>query len=214
MALSPLAMGSHPGSARRWSNVRVLDISMYSPPPSQANSDQVKLLREYIRPSPLPEIPAEQKHTHPALRTASSCAPIFPNLEYLSINNAIMSAPQVALLIKRHKSTLIEVDLENVVLENGTWQDALGSLEGVDIKTNIPLIAEEGDVPIMLAPSMMKPLPLAPSPTLSQSKGQASKATDVARKMLLAEEIGQGEEEEGERYDDMVATSATQKKMW
>ncbi|THV68451.1 hypothetical protein D6D28_06686 [Aureobasidium pullulans] len=209
MALSPLAMGSHPGSARRWSNVRVLDISMYSPPPSQANSDQVKLLREYIRgfkalrkfsfrwsgargPSPLPEIPAEQKHTHPALRTASSCAPIFPNLEYLYINNAIMSAPQVALLIKRHKSTLIEVDLENVVLENGTWQDALGSLEGVDIKTNIPLIAEEGDVPIMLAPSTMKPLPLAPSPTLSQSKGQASKATDVARKMLLAVEIGQG----------------------
>ncbi|THY34910.1 hypothetical protein D6D01_01756 [Aureobasidium pullulans] len=209
MALSPLAMGSHPGSARRWSNIRVLDISMYSPPSSQSNSDQIKLLREHIRGfkalrkfafhwlgprelSPLPEIPAEQKHTHPALRTASSSSPMFPNLEYLSINNATMSAPQVALLIQRHISTLIEVDLENVVLKNGTWQDALGALNDVAIKTNIPLVAEEGDVPIMLAPSMMKPLPLAPSPTMFQSKGQASKATDVARKMLLAEEIGQG----------------------
>jgi hypothetical protein len=211
IALPSLAMCADPGSAKRWSNVRVLDISMSLGSHSSIKNDQLKLLREYIRgykglrrlsfrwigargPSPLSELVLEQKNTHPAFRDASpsSSAALFPHLEYLTLSNVVVPAPQIQRLIQTHKSTLLEVDLENVILKDGNWHDALATMNGVDIKTKTPCAAEEGDVPIMLAPSMLLPQ-TRPKIPKAECKGQTTEATDRARKILLADEIRQRE---------------------
>jgi hypothetical protein len=211
VALSSLSMCPNPGSAKRWSNVRTLDISMSLGPHLSIKNDQLKLLREYIRaykglrrfsfrwigvrgPSPLPELVSEQKNTHPAFRDASpsSSAALFSHLEYLTLSNVTISAPQVQRMIQTHKSILKEVDLENVVLQDGSWHDALATMNGVEVKTKPPYTAEEGDVPIMLAPSILLPQ-TRPKTQKAEHKGQTSEATDRARKMLLADEIRQRE---------------------
>ena len=204
-------MCANPSSAKRWSSVRVLDISMFSGSNSSIKIDQLKLLREHVRsykglrhftfrwiggrgPSPLPELVIEQKNLHPALReiSPSLSAALFPNLEYLTLNNVVVSAPQIQRLIQTHKSTLVEIDLENVILKGGNWRDALANIHGVEVKTNTPHITEEGDVPIMLAPSMFphQPRPKVPD---AKHKGRTSEATDRTRRMLLADEIRQRE---------------------
>ena len=48
-ALSSLTMHTHAGSAKRWSNIRILDISMSLPSTPSIKKDQLKLLHEYIR---------------------------------------------------------------------------------------------------------------------------------------------------------------------
>jgi hypothetical protein len=209
-ALSSLTMCTNPGSARRWSNIRILDISMSLQSNSSIKKDQLKLLREYIRgykglrrfsfrwigargPSPLPELVLEQKNTHPAFRDASSSA-LFPHLEYLTLSNVVVSAPQIKRLMQTHKSTLVEVDLEIVVLKDGDgkWHEALATVNGVEIKNEMTSTTEEGDVPIMLAPSMLPPQ-VPPKTRKAKHGGQASGATDRARRMLLADEIRQRE---------------------
>lgn len=210
VALSSLVMRASPGSAKRWSNVHVLDVSMTSGINSSIKNDQLKLLREHIRgykglrrftfrwigtrgPSPLPELVLEQKNLHPAFREASpsSSMALFPHLEYLTLSNVIMSAPQIQRLIQTHKSTLTEIDLENVVLKDGDWRTALATMHGVEVKTNSPGNAEEGDVPIMLAPSML-PRQSQPKAPAAKHKRQTSEATDLTR-LLLADEIRQRE---------------------
>lgn len=207
IALSSLAMCANPSSAKRWSNVHVLDISMSS----SIKTDQLKLLREYIRgykglrrltfrwigvrgPSPLPDLVLEQKHLHPALREASPSlsAALFPHLGHLTLTNASISALQIQRLMQTHKSTLLEIDLENVVLRDGDWRDALATMHGMEVKTTSPCLTEEGDVPIMLAPSMI-PRQSQPRAPNAERKGQTSEATDRTRRMLLADKIRQRE---------------------
>ncbi|KAG9679372.1 hypothetical protein KCU99_g1404, partial [Aureobasidium melanogenum] len=212
IALSPPAISAHPGSAKCWSKIRALDITMFSGSDSIAESDQLKLQRKYIRGykglhrlsfrwigtrglSPLPELALEDKSsTHPALRhtSPSTPAPLFPRLEYLTLNNVVISATQVQRLMQAHKSTLIEIDLENVVLKGGSWHDALATMDGVDVKTKAASITEEGDVPIMLAPSMLPPQ-TRPKILKKDYGDQTNEATKRARRMLLADEIRQGD---------------------
>jgi hypothetical protein len=210
-ALSSLARSANPSSVKRWSKVRVLDISMSLRTKSTVKNDQLKLLREYIRsykglrrfsfrwlgargPSPLPELALEHKNTHPAFRDVSPCSSraLFPHLEYLTLSNIIISAPQMQRLMQTHKTTLQDVDLENVVLKDGNWHDALAHLNGVDVRSMTPCIMEEGDVPVMLAPSMLLPQVKLKIPEV-EHKGQTSEATGRARRMLLADEIRQRE---------------------
>lgn len=207
VALSSLSMGS----AKRWSNVRVLDISMSSDSHLPIMTDQLKLLREYIRgykglrqfsfrwigargPLPLPEPVLEQEKLHPAFReaTPSSSTTLFPQLEYVTLDNVVVCAAQMRRMMHTHKSTLMEITLENVVLRDGSWRDALATVHGVDVKTNTPDITEEGDVPIMLAPSML-PRQTRPRVPAGKHKGQTSEATDRTRRMLLADEMRQRE---------------------
>jgi hypothetical protein len=169
------------------------------------------VLREYIRsykglhrlsfrwigvrgPSPLPELALEHKNTYPAFRNASSSSfrALFPHLEYLTLSNIIISAPQIQRLMQTHKTTLRDVDLENVVLEDGNWHDALAHLDGVDVRSMTPCNMEEGYVPIMLAPSMLLPQ-VKPKAPEAEHKSQTREATDRARRMLLADEIRQRE---------------------
>ncbi|KAG9840056.1 hypothetical protein KCU98_g15628, partial [Aureobasidium melanogenum] len=212
MALSTSTISAHPGSPKCWSKIRALDITMYSEPHSTGESDKLKLLRKYIHGykglhrfsfrwigargiSPLPELTLEHKSsTHPALRHAppSAPAPLFPHLEYLSLHNVVISASQVQRLMQTRKSTLIEINLEHVVLKDGSWHDTLATIDGVDVKAKAVSITEEGDVPIMLAPSMLLPLARPKMPKAEYSD-QTSKATRRARRMLLADEIRQGE---------------------
>jgi hypothetical protein len=224
-ALSSLTMSTNPGSAKRWSNIHILNISMSLPSTSSIKKDQLKLLREYIRnhkglhrfsfrwigargPSPLPELLPQQKTTHPAFRDTSA---MFPHLEYLTLNNVTISAPQMQRLMQTHKTTLIEVNLENVVLKDGKWNDALATMDGVEIKSEGPCTTEEGDVPIMLAPSMLPPQ-VPPKTRKAKHQGQTSEATDRARRMLLADEIRQ-RESSGHRSKNASDRDRKRKKM-
>ena len=85
---------------------------LFAPPRKTA-----KLFAELTSPmSPLPEPPA---------RPAMS----FPNLRYMQVRNATMSAEQVAAFVLEHRHTVREFDFENVVLiSGGTWEDALAPL--------------------------------------------------------------------------------------
>ncbi|CAD0106567.1 unnamed protein product [Aureobasidium uvarum] len=209
-ALSSLAMGAHPGSAKSRSNIRVLDITMSSGPNPIVENDQMKLLRKYIRshkglhrfsfrwigtrgPSPLPELAVEQ-NTHPAFRNTAlaSSTPLFPHLKHLTLSNVVISALHIQRLMQTHKTTLTEVELENVVLVDGTWHDALSTTNGVELGTNPVLPTEQGDVPIMLAPGIFAPHP-QPKKSKAEHRGQASEATNRARKLLLADEYQQVE---------------------
>lgn len=80
-----------------------------------------KLFHEVTSPmSPLPNTPAR-----PPMH--------FPKLRYMQIRNATMNAPQLKELITSHRSTVKEFDFENVVLiQNGTWEDALRPLDRDD----------------------------------------------------------------------------------
>ncbi|KAG9632845.1 hypothetical protein KCV04_g9264, partial [Aureobasidium melanogenum] len=210
MSLSTPAISARPGSAKCWSKIRALDVTMYSGSDSTAESDQLKLLRKYIRGykglhrlsfrwigtkglSPLPELALEHKsRTHPTFRDAplSTPAPLFPQLEYLTLDNVVIPATQVQRLMQTHKSTLIEIDLENVVLEGGSWHDALATIDGVDVRTKAASNTEEGDVPIMIAPSMLPPQTRPKIPKKDYGD-QTNEATKRARRMLLADEVRQ-----------------------
>lgn len=212
VALAPPAISVHPGSTLSWCKVRVLDITMYSEPNSTADADQLKLLRKYVGghkglrrfsfrwlgtrgPSPLPELASEQKtSTHPALRhaSASTPAPLFPHLEYLALDNVVILAIQVKRLMQTHKSTLVEIDLENIVLKDGSWYETVVTMDSVDVKAKATSITEEGDVPIMLAPSMTW-LQTPPKMPKAGHNDQTNEATERARKMLLAKEIRKGD---------------------
>lgn len=213
--LSPLmGVGAHPGSVRCWHGIRVLEMGVYGFDTTSHHQDQTKLLRTYIRgfknlerlsfrwigargPSPLP-LPTssstpdpQQRHRHPAFRTTST--PILPHLTHLFIENAKMEANQIALLTRTHKHTLKELDLENIILETGTWEDALGELDhGADIHVKpAPKLQDDSDevedVPIMLAPSMTAALDKKQKHARCQANisGQSG-AADAAREILLA----------------------------
>jgi hypothetical protein len=210
-ALSSLTRSANPSSVKRWSNVRILNISMSLGTNSTVKNDQLSLLREHIRsykglrrlsfqwigargPSPLPDLVLEHTNTHPAFRGAStpSSIALFPHLKYFTLSNVVISAPQLQRLMQTHKTTLQDVDLENVVLKDGNWHDTLTHLNGVDIRSMSPCTMEEGYVPIMLAPSMLLPK-VKPKVPEAEPKGQTSEATDRARRILLADEIRQRE---------------------
>lgn len=211
MALLPPEISARSGSARFWSKIRTLNIIMHSEPSSTAESDQLKPLPKCIRGykglrrfsfrwigarglSPLPELPPEHKSsTHPALRhtSPSTIAPLFPNLEYLALDNVVISATQVQRLMQTHKSTLIEIDLDNVVLKDGSWHDALATIDCVEVKTKASCITEKGEMPIVLAPSMLRSQ-TSPKMPKAESRDQPNEATERARRMLLADEVRQG----------------------
>lgn len=49
----------------------------------------------------------------------------FPNLRYMSIRNARMDTKQVPGLVGQNQHWVCEFDFDNVVLNDGSWDDAL-----------------------------------------------------------------------------------------
>lgn len=212
MSLSPLAgAGAQPGSTRTWSRVRCLEITMYSSP---AQHDQIKLQREYIRgfnslerfsfcwvgargssPLPPPKPPlsdVEVRRRHPALRTsAGSDGATFPRLTHFAIINATMRASQVEALIRSHRHTLRELTFEDVILQNGTWYDALGVLERIDVKGKICVeedLEATSNGPASRSSEELKTLSRRREQLRNQVL-QQSNTPDTVRKILLVEEM-------------------------
>ncbi|KAJ5087009.1 hypothetical protein NUU61_008316 [Penicillium alfredii] len=98
------------------------ELSLRGGPTDRA--DHLKLLHAYLQ-----SFPALKNRTpSPNLDQNDRSAHKFPKLEHLELVNATMDATQVASFIFEHRHSLQELNLEDVVLRSGTWDEALAPL--------------------------------------------------------------------------------------
>jgi hypothetical protein len=155
LSLSPLAgCGASPATAKRWSSIQHLFIEISSPPPSshpqtpQRHEDPNKLLTSYLstfQPSllslhfawlgtkgPLPfhqtTSPATPQSHHPAHHRRKTTQLFFPRVTTLYFQNATAKASHLRKLAIQHASTLQTLELTNVELTEGTWEEAFAPL--------------------------------------------------------------------------------------
>lgn len=175
-----LGFGTSPASQKRWRQIRNLTIHMNSFPcmaPGEP-TDHIKLLHAYLRnfsklqrfafywigakgPCPISltaepclaqqymtKKPTQIGSKHPALRPLH-----FPELQYMSVENAIMDSSQVASFVISHRRSLREFNFEDVLLRSGTWDDALAPLTRISGSERWKSKQKEVmDVPIVLSP--------------------------------------------------------------
>lgn len=161
-------------------------------------------------PSPIvqPLMSSREIPQHPALsdesprpteclkRKREARALHFPKIQRLELENISTSAHDVSAFITTHKRTLEELNLEDVELTSGTWDDALAPL--IKSKTNRRK-QEIAEIPIMLSPEHEYPNPMGrvdlrepPTPTRSmRMSGWLSKS----RRMEAARRVKEGCEE-------------------
>ncbi|KAI9853376.1 MAG: hypothetical protein M1824_001311 [Vezdaea acicularis] len=150
------ALGALPASARRWRQIKHLNITMeswdFTHP--QARSDHLMMLHEYLStlsphlnslsfswsgsrgPSPFTlendEIMIPPQNTESIAPRAPGPllkALVFPRLRHMHVANALMAEEQVASLIERHAKTIRTADFEEVKLrDGGSWDIALDCL--------------------------------------------------------------------------------------
>ena len=76
----------------------------------------------------------------------------FPKLQHAEFENVKAAAADVKAFVLAHKRTIGELNLENVELEGGSWDDALAPLT----KHARPHASDEiADIPIMLSPTTL-----------------------------------------------------------
>ena len=117
-----------------------------------------------MKRSRLPNIGAED---HPAIRQghcASSplkrkaMTPLhFPKLEFAELENCKASARSIHDFAEAHKQTLKELNLEDMELASGTWEEALAPLIHVNARPRPS--ADLAEIPIMLSPTTL-PAPM------------------------------------------------------
>lgn len=175
-----LGFGASPRSASRWSRIRHLTIHVNTLPVEGATCepDHFKLLQTYIRnfqsnlesfhfrwigqkgdlPVKRPRLAsAPLTGEHPAYAQSPSKARLrgprplqFPKIKRVLVENISTPAADVAAFVEAHRRTIEELNLEDMELTSGTWDDALA-----------PLISrardhgrlETADIPIMLSPN-------------------------------------------------------------
>lgn len=108
-----------------------------------------------------------QRPTSPALgpRRRSSMLHL-PKIQYLHIENVEASAADISTLVADHRKTLCDLNLEDVVLTSGSWEEALAPLTKRSRKHATPH-NEMADIPIMLSPTVAAAatgLPTMPRP--------------------------------------------------
>ncbi|KAF2170272.1 hypothetical protein M409DRAFT_19875 [Zasmidium cellare ATCC 36951] len=183
-----LGFGASPRSASRWSRIRHLTIQVDTLPVEGATCepDQFKLLQTYIRnfqsnleslnfrwighkgdlPVKRPSLAsAPLTGEHPAYAQSTSKArprgprPLhFPKLKRIIVENISTPAADVAAFVEAHRRTIEELNLEDMELTSGTWDDALAPL--IKRARNHRKL-ETADIPIMLSPNAES----APFPT-------------------------------------------------
>jgi hypothetical protein len=204
-SLSPLSScGATPASAKRWASIKHLSISTPTSPPSHSphveqQRDASKLLTSYLsifQPTlhtldftwlgakgPLPfhksASPSTPQHHSPAHHHRKPQADRtlnFPIITTLSITNAQTKASTLRALAIQHSPTLQTLELTNVELTSGTWEEAFAPLLKTKNQTKptsnqtspprkklardnkrtaatAPPLEEMADIPIMFAPS-------------------------------------------------------------
>ena len=117
----------------------------------------------------------------PIKRRRASVSLYFPKLKHLEIENASASAAEICSVIAAHKRTIGELNLEDIELTSGTWDDALAPLTARRTARPQPS-TEMADIPIMLSPRTGQPLP---SPMerveVAQAECGGRKSTRVSR---------------------------------
>ncbi|KAK5111597.1 hypothetical protein LTR85_011826 [Meristemomyces frigidus] len=119
----------------------------------------------------------------------------FPNLKHVEIEHVATSASEISAFARSHKRTLEEVNLENVELTSGTWDDAFAPLTASARRFRR---AETADIPIMLSPPTAVPLPATMRRTEGASDGSGRRSllsnwlSTKARKPTAAHKVRQG----------------------
>ncbi len=75
----------------------------------------------------------------------------FPKLERAEFENVKAKAKDISNFAESHKRTIVELDLEDVELVDGTWHDALAPLTKLDKAR--AAAQETAEIPIMLSPT-------------------------------------------------------------
>lgn len=83
----------------------------------------------------------------------------FPMLKHFEVENVATAAAQITAFVADHRSTIEELNLEDVDLTSGTWDEALAPLT----RKAMPRTSF-ADIPIMLSPTMAAVSPTLPSP--------------------------------------------------
>lgn len=165
ICLSPLGLGASPKSASRWTRIKNLTVRAVHLPSggTQTEPEQCKLLRSYFRsfqnlrtfrfgwvgekgPLPLRQL---APLTSSAECTGNTRRPEFPRLRCIEINNVTASATEVGSLVYAHGRTIEELDLHDIDLTGGTWDDALAPLTARARHRTVR--GETADIPIMLS---------------------------------------------------------------
>jgi hypothetical protein len=178
--LAPLlGFGASPRSASRWSRIRNLIVHANSLPAkaSEREPDQLKLLQTYLRnfqqnletfdfrwighrgqlpfrrPSlsgPCDGHPAHARTTGAARTARKAPSLVFPKIKCVKVENVSAASHEISAFISMHKNTVEELDLEDIDLTQGTWDDAL---EPLTKRSHLQARTESADIPIMLSPT-------------------------------------------------------------
>ncbi|KAM0719747.1 hypothetical protein Q7P37_003880 [Cladosporium fusiforme] len=184
LSLSPLTGGgANPSSAKQWSSIKHLSISTTTTIPTLPHQrNPTKLLASYISafqsnlltfqfawlgpkgPLPFPT-PSTSPSSSPTNRSPHrSPPPTFPKITTLQLQNATASATALRSLALHHARTLQTLELTNVDLSAGSWQEAFAPLVNPARSSRLPGnsqpprkqraedTVETADIPIMFAP--------------------------------------------------------------
>lgn len=176
-----LGFGSSPAAAKRWSQIRKVNIHMecFTDETSEA-VDHLKMLHSYLQSFPnmskfyfrwkgfkgpfplslptesgLVSLPTAKSPTANPKRSSMTLRSLsFKSLKYLEIEHATLDASQISSFIMEHRHSLREFDFEDVVLRTGTWDLALAPLSKISGNDDWMQKQEEiMEVPIMLSPT-------------------------------------------------------------
>jgi len=215
-SLSPLSScGAAPASARRWAFIKHLSISTPGLSPSRSphaeqEKDTSKHLTSYLStfqptlqtldftwlgakgPLPFykpasPSTPQDHSPAHHHRKPSLNNTLHFPKITTLSITNAQTKASSLRTLAIQHSPTLQTLELTNVELTSGTWEEAFAPLLKTKSKNNprtppprkskptqnVAPAEEMADIPIMLAPAT-PPTPPEKSPPNSSPSSSRS----------------------------------------
>ena len=181
-----------------------LAISTPSGPAEIAGTAQFKLLQNYLRvfqgnleplkikwvggrgPWPLqsplqrdaqPQSPVERGHSEEQIGgLKAQKAPLqFPHLKRFRMYNVATSAAQISAFASDHKSTIQDMDFDDVKLTCGTWEEALAPLTRTTKHQT-----RFADIPIMLSPTAASPV----SPSVPAAIERVEHATAYGRPSL------------------------------
>lgn len=150
--------GATPRSAKTWSRIEHLEVHLNSPSGYHecATSPIARLLQTYLR-TVKANLLSFTFSWNGQKRLLSILRLRFPRIERMHVKNAQASAADISIFVHDHKATLREVEMEDVELTSGTWDDALSP---VTRRPEHPRAsARTASIPIMLAPVAARPRP-------------------------------------------------------
>ncbi|KAI9708553.1 MAG: hypothetical protein M1828_002705 [Chrysothrix sp. TS-e1954] len=173
-----LGCNAPPGSMRRWTQIRKMNIQMQAVDGNlAARTDKLRMLQTYLRnfagtltdfqfrwegskgPSPIsldtePDYHYKDGDMADERQQPGFKALKFTVLNYMELHNAIMDATQISAFICQHRKTLEEFKFESIKLRTGDWDEALSPLSMISGNDEWKRKRIESmEVPLMLSPT-------------------------------------------------------------